>query len=83
MKWRIIPSVSILAVAVGVGWTLSRHAETSVGLQQISLVERSEHSEPGPAKALAGIRIRLSRSDFRDQLESSARDVPQISVAAE
>ncbi len=83
MKWRIIPSVSILAVAVGVGWTLSRHPETSVGLQEISLVERSEHSQPGPTKALAGIRIRLSPSDFRYQIQSNAHDVPQIPVAAE
>ena len=61
---RYIAALSILAVAAGVGWKLASHPETSVGLQEISLNQNSEHSQPGPTNALARIRIRVSPSDF-------------------
>jgi hypothetical protein len=77
MKRSIIAALSILAVGAGVGWTLANHAETSAGLQGISLKQNSEHSQPGPANALAGIRIRLSGSEVR----ATDAKVPQVSLA--
>jgi hypothetical protein len=68
---------------VGVGWKLANHPETSAGLQDIRLIQSSEHSYPGPAEALAGIRIRLSPSDFDGEIRATARAVPQITLAAE
>ena len=65
MKRYIAAVLSILAVAAGVGWKLASHPETSAGLQEISLIQHSEHSHPGPTNALAGIRIRFSPSDLR------------------
>jgi hypothetical protein len=79
MKRRITMGLSILAVATGVGWMLAGHTESSTGLQQVSLVQHSEHSQPGPNNALAGIRIRLGGSEVR-AMDSK---VPQISLAAE
>ena len=79
MKRHIAAGLSVLAVAAGVGWTLASHPETSTGLQQISLKQHSEHSHPGPANALAGIRIRLSGSEIR----AADYKVPQIALAAE
>ena len=64
MKRYVIAALSIFAVAATVGWKLASHPETSAGLQEISLIQNSEHSQPGPTNALAGIRIRLSPSDF-------------------
>ena len=75
--------LSILAVVAGVGWKLASHPETSARLQDVSLIQRSEHSQPGPTDALAGIRIRLSPSDFDDAIRAKAHEVPQIAVAAE
>jgi hypothetical protein len=76
-------SVSVLAVAAVVGWKVTSHRETSTGLQDIKLIEHSEHSHPGPSNALAGIRIRLSPSDFDDAIKATPGEVPQIALAAE
>jgi hypothetical protein len=83
MKRQMAAGVSILAVAAGVGWKLASHPETSARLQDISLIQRSEHSHPGPTDALAGIRIRLSPSDFDNAIRAKAHQVPPITRAAE
>ena len=83
MKRHIAAGLSIVAVVAGVGWKLASHPETSAGLQDVSLIQHSEHSHPGPTKELAGIRIRLSPSDFGYEITANAHKVPQISVAAE
>jgi hypothetical protein len=79
MKRHIAVGLSILAVVAGVGWRLASRAETSAGLQEISVKQHSEHSHPGPSNALAGIRIRLSGSEIR----ATSRTVPRIPVAAQ
>jgi hypothetical protein len=83
MKRHIGAKFSILAVVAGVGWTLANHPETSAGLQHIRLIQSSEHSYPGPSKALAGIRIRLSPNDFDGEIRATAREVPSIATVAE
>jgi hypothetical protein len=83
MKQRILAVLSIVAVVAGVGWKLAGHPETSAGLQDVSLIERSEHSHPGPENALAGIRIRLSPSDFSYENGATNHKVPQVPVTAE
>ena len=83
MKRHIAVGFSILAVAATVGWKLASHPETSAALQEVSLNQHSEHSHPGPTDALAGIRIRLSPSDFGYEITATAHEVPQVSVAAE
>ena len=83
MNRHIAAGLSIVAVVASVGWKLASHPETSAGLQDISLIQRSEHSNPGPTKALAGIRIRLSPSDFDGQIRATAHEVPQVAVVAE
>jgi hypothetical protein len=83
MKRHMAAGLSIFAVVAGVGWKLATQPPTSAGLQDISVIERSEHSHPGPTKALAGLRIRLSPSDFGYEVTATAHEVPQISVAAE
>jgi hypothetical protein len=83
MKRHIAAGLSILAVAAGVGWKLASHPDTSAGLQEISLNQHSEHSHPGPTNLLAGIRIRLSASDFGYEMKATDHEVPQISLAAE
>jgi hypothetical protein len=83
MKRKIAAGLAILGVVAGVGWKLARHSETSVGLQDIRLIQRSEHSQPGPTDALAGIRIRLSPGDFDDQVRATAHPVPSIALTAE
>jgi hypothetical protein len=84
MKRHIAAALSIVAVVVGVGWKLaSRPAPSASLLQDIRLIQRSEHSHPGPGGELAGIRIRISPSDFGNEIMVPARKVPQISVAAE
>jgi hypothetical protein len=67
----------------GVGWKLASRPATPAALEDIRLIQRSEHSHPGPSDTLAGIRIRLSPSDFGYELTVPAREVPQISVVAE
>lgn len=83
MKRQIAAGVAILAVVAGVGWKLARQPESSTTLHDIRLIQRSEHSHPGPSDALAGIRIRLSPSDFNDAIRAKAHGVPQIAVTAE
>ena len=83
MKRHMAAGVAILAVVAGVGWKIASHPETSARLQDISVVQRSEHSHPGPTDALAGIRIRLSPNDFDSAIRAKARHVPQITVAPE
>lgn len=82
MKRKIAMGLSIVAVAAVVQWKLANHPETSEPLQDIRLIPHSEHSHPGPTDALAGIRIRLSPSDFDDADRVTAH-VPQIQLAAE
>jgi hypothetical protein len=82
MKRYVLAALSICAAAATVGWTLASHPETSVELQEISLIQNSEHSQPGPTKELAGIRIQLSPSDFGYDIAATADAVPQISLAA-
>lgn len=81
MKRKIAMGLSIVAVAAVMQWKLASHPETSAPLQDIRLIQHSEHSHPGPTDALAGIRIRLSPSDF-DEAESVTAQVPQIALAA-
>ncbi len=83
MKRHIAAGLSILAVVAGMGWQLASHPETSAGLQDVRVVQRSEHSQPGATKTLAAIRIRLSPSDFDGEIRATAQQVPQIAVAAE
>jgi hypothetical protein len=83
MKRRVAAVLSILAVVATVGWKLASHPETSAELQEIRLQQRSEHSRPGPTDALAGIRIRLSPSDFGYEVRASDHKVPQISLNPE
>ena len=82
MKRYVIVALLIFAAAATVGWTLASYPETSVELQEIILIQNSEHSQPGPTKQLAGIRIRLSPSDFGYDIGATADAVPQISLAA-
>ena len=83
MKRYMAAGLSIFAVAACVGWRLASHPATSAELRDISLIQRSEHSNPGPTDALAGIRIRLSPTDFGCEITATAHAVPQISVAPE
>jgi hypothetical protein len=83
MKRQIAAGLSVLAVVAGVGWKLASHPETSTRLQDVKLIQHSEHSNPGPTDALAGIRIRLSPSDFDDQIGAKDRDVPKVAVTSE
>jgi hypothetical protein len=78
---RHIAALSILAVAGGMGWNLSRRPETSARLNEVSLNQHSEHSHPGPT-ALAGIRVRIMAGDG-NQLSAPADRVPQITLASE
>ncbi|HTB78662.1 MAG TPA: hypothetical protein VK762_35715 [Polyangiaceae bacterium] len=83
MRRQIAAAVSILTVVAGVGWKLASHPETAARLQDIRLIQHSEHSHPGPTDALAGIRIRLSPSDFDDEIRAKAHQVPKIAIVAE
>ena len=83
MKRHIAAGLAIAAVVVAVGWKLSSRPVTSAALEDIRLIQHSEHSHPGPTDQLAGIRIRLSPSDVGYELPVPARKVPRISVAAE
>ena len=82
MKRYVIVALLIFAAAATVGWTLASYPETSVELQEILLIQNSEHSQPGPTKELAGVRIQLSPSDFGYDIAATADAVPQISLAA-
>ena len=83
MKRYVVIALSIFAAAAIVGWKLASYPETSVELQEISLVQNSEHSQPGATNLLAGVRIRLSPSDFGYDIGATADAVPQISLTAE
>jgi hypothetical protein len=83
MKRHIAAGLSIIAVVVGVGWKLTSRPATPTKLGDVRLIERSEHSHPGPSDALAGIRIRISPSDFGYDITVPAREVPRVSLAAE
>ena len=80
MKRQVAAGALILAVASVVGWKLASHPDSSTRLQDVSLVQQSEHSQPGPTEALAGIRIRLSPNDFDDAMRAVQSKVPQIAV---
>jgi hypothetical protein len=82
MRRSIAAGAAILAVMAGVGWKLASHPGSSARLQDIRLVQGSERSYPGPTNALAGIRIRLSPSDFDNRVLASAHEVPRIALAA-
>ena len=76
--------LSILAVMACAGWKVASQPETpSAGLENIRLIQRSEHSQPSESKALAGIRIRLSPTDFDGEIRASGHAVPQIALAGE
>jgi hypothetical protein len=77
VKRQVAAALAILGVVAGVGWKLASHSETSAGLQEVSLQQRSEHARAGSSKALAGIRIRLSGSE----VTTTTHQVPQISLA--
>jgi hypothetical protein len=81
VKRHLVAGLSILAVVAGVGWSVSRHPETSASLQEIGLQQRSEHSHRGPTSALAGIRIRLSGSDLGQHIRAKDDRVPRIALA--
>lgn len=83
MKRNLIAVLSIFTVAGVVSWKLASHQEASIGLQDVSVIPNSEHAHPGPTNELAGIRIRLSPSDFGLEITAPAHAVPQISLAAE
>jgi hypothetical protein len=82
MKRHIAAGLSIVALVASVGWRLASRPAPSTALEDVRLIRRSEHSHPGPVDALAGIRIRLSPSDFGYEITVPAREVPQIAVVA-
>jgi hypothetical protein len=83
MKRSIATVLSVLAVATGVGWKVARHPETPARLQEVRLKPQSEHSQPELNNTLAGIRVRISPSDFGYEVKAAPDKVPQISLAAE
>lgn len=83
MKRRIAAGFAVLAVMGGVGWMVASQHESSARLEDVSLIKQSEHTNPGPTEALAGIRIRISPSDFDKQLSERVHEVPHIAVAGE
>jgi hypothetical protein len=83
MKRKMAAAFAILVVGASVGWKLAGHPGVSTRLQDIGVIQRSEHSHPGATDALAGIRIRLSPSDADDTIRASAHQVPHIAVAPE
>ena len=83
MKRFIVASLSVLAVATGVGWRVASHPETSARLEEIRLQQQSEHSQPVLNNSLAGIRIRISPSDCGYEVRAAADKVPQISLAVD
>lgn len=83
MKRKIAAALAVLAAVACMGWRLAGQSESTMGLKDVSLVQHSEHSQPGPTGALAGIRIRLSTSDYDPQLKAAARPVPQVALVEE
>jgi hypothetical protein len=82
MKRFLIAGFSVLTVAGMMSWKLSNHAESSVSLQDISVIKDSEHTHQAPNNELAGFRIRLSPSDFGLEITAPAHAVPQIDLAS-
>jgi hypothetical protein len=82
MKRKIAMGIALLGAAVLVQWKLASHPDSSAALHDVRLVPQSEISHPGPSDALAGIRIRLSPSDFNDAASVTA-EVPRVELAAE
>jgi hypothetical protein len=80
---RIAAVLSVLAVATGVGWKVASQPETSARLQEVRLKQQSERSQPELNNALAGVRVRISPSDFGYEVKAPADKVPQISLAVE
>lgn len=80
MKRQLAAGAAILAVVAGVGTKLATQPETATSLEDVRLVQHSEHAHPGPTRALAGIRIRLSPNDFDDAVMASAHQVPNVAV---
>jgi hypothetical protein len=83
MKRNLIAVLSIFTVAGFVSWKLANQETVTVGLKDVSVIKGSEHAHPGPGHELAGIRIRLSPSDFGLEITAPTQAVPQISLAAE
>lgn len=81
MKRHIAAGLSILALVAGVGWKLASRPQTSAGLQEISLEQSSEHSQPGSVAALARVRVRLSPSDFGYEAKAAVAKAPRIAFA--
>jgi hypothetical protein len=82
MKRHMLSGLSVLAVAAGVGWTVASRPGTSAGLDEVSLNQGSEHSDPGPSKTLAGIRVRIMPSGG-PAISATADKVPQIALVSE
>jgi hypothetical protein len=83
MRRSVAGILSVLAVAAGVGWKVASHPETSARLQEVRIKQQSEYSHPGVNNTLAGIRIRISPSDFGYEVKTTADKVPQIALAIE
>jgi len=83
MKRHIAAGLFIGAVMAGLGWKLASRPATSTTLEDIRLIQGSEHAHPGPTDQLAGIRIRIAPSDFGSESAVPVRQVPRISVAVE
>jgi hypothetical protein len=83
MKRNIAAGLVVVAAAAGVGWNLGSHSESSTGLQDISLVQHSERSDPGTTASQARIRLRLSPNDIGYEIRATAAQVPQVALAAE
>lgn len=80
MKRHIAAGLSVLAVAVAVGWKVARRPETATALQEISLRQHSEHTRPSSTVALARVRIRISPVDPGHQVTATADRVPRVSL---
>lgn len=83
MKRNFIAALSIFTVAGIVSWKLASHPETSVGLQDVSVIQGSEHTHLDPENKLARFRIRVSPTNFGLEITTPANAVPQIALAAE
>lgn len=81
MNRKIVATLSVLALAGGVGWQVASQPESSTGLDDVSLNPSSEHSQPAETEALARVRIRISPND--PSVATTDREVPQIALTAE
>jgi hypothetical protein len=83
MKRTMVAVLAIAAVAVGAGWNISSHPESSTELADISLEQRSERSHTGHSDALTRVRVRVSPSDLGVETRATADEVPRIALVAE